>query len=92
MGPRAEEIIVQDSDTILEQRQRLAEAENQERQTNALVAEKEKKVQEVENIRQKIERTQARIDSPHDEHGSDLEIEAEINRLNQLKKKLSKRS
>ena len=43
LGPRAEEIIGQDSDTILEQRQRLAEAENQERQTNALVAEKEKK-------------------------------------------------
>ena len=54
LGPRAEEIIAQDSGTILEQRQRLTEAENQERQTNALVAEKGKKVQEVENIRQKL--------------------------------------
>ena len=90
LGPRAEEIIAQDRDTIREQRQRLTEAENQERQTNALVAEKEKKVQEVENIRQKIERTQARIDSLHDEHGSELEIEAEINRLNQLKKNYEK--
>ena len=32
LGPRAEEIILQDRDTIQEQRQRLAEAENQERQ------------------------------------------------------------
>ena len=86
LGPRAEEIIVEDNAGILEQRQRLTEAENQERQANKLVAEKEKKVQEVENIRQKIERTQARIDSLHDEHGSVLEIEAEINRLNRLKK------
>ena len=44
----------------------------------------------MENIRQKIERTQARIDNLHDEHGSDLEIEAEINRLNQLKKNYQK--
>ena len=90
LGPRAEEILAQDRDTIQEQRQRAAEAENQESQTNELVAEKEKKVQEAENLRQKIERTQARIDSLHDEHGSDLEIKAEINRLNLLKKNYEK--
>ena len=86
LGPRAEEILAQDRDTIQEQRHRLTEAEDQERRTNKLVAEKEKKVQEVENLRQKIERINARIDSIHDEHGSNLEIEAEINSLNQLKK------
>ena len=43
LGPRAEEIILQDRNTIQEQRQRLAEAENQERQANALAAEKKKK-------------------------------------------------
>ena len=90
LGPRAEEINAQDGNLIQDQRQRLEEAENQERQTNALVAEKEKKEQEVENLRQQIERTQARIDSLHDEHGSDLEIEAEKNRLNQLKKNYQK--
>ena len=90
LGPRAEEIIVQDNNLIQDQRQRLTEAENQERQTNALVAEKEKKEQEAKNLRQQIERTQARIDSLHDEHGSELEIEAEINRLNQLKKNYQK--
>ena len=92
LGPRAEELIAQDKNLIQDQRRRFTEAENQERQTNALIAEKEKKEQEAENLRQQIERVNARIDSLHDEHGSDLEIEAEINRLNQLKKKLSKRS
>ena len=49
LGPSAEKIIVQDNNLIQDQRQRLTEAENQERQTNALVSEKEKK-----NKRQKI--------------------------------------
>ena len=92
LGPRAEEIILQDRNTIQEQHQRLAEAENQERQANALAAEKEKEEQEVENLRQQVERTQARIDSLQGEQGSNLESEAELNRLKQLKKKLSKRS
>ena len=92
LGPRAEEIILQDRDTIQEQRQRLTEAENQERLANALAEEKEKEEQEVEDIRQQVERTQARIDSLQEEHGSNLENEAEINRLKQLKKKLPKRS
>ena len=90
LGPRAEEIIDIDNNLIQDQRRRFTEAENQERQTNALIAEKEKKEQEAKNLRQQIERTQARIDSLHDEHGSELEIEAEINRLNQLKKIIKK--
>ena len=92
LGPRAEEIIFQDRDTIQEQRQRLAEAENQEKLANELAAEKEKEEQEVENLRQQVERTQTRIDSLQEEHGSNLESETEINRLKQLKKKLPKRS
>ena len=92
LGPRAEEIILQDRNTIQEQRQRLAEAENQERQASALAAEKEKEEQGVENLRQQVERTQARINSLQEEQGSNLESEAELNRLKQLKKKLSKRS
>ena len=63
LGPRAEEIIMQDLGAIREQRQRLAEAENQERLANALAAEKEKEEQEVEDLRQQVERIQVRIDS-----------------------------
>ena len=90
LGPRAEEIIAQDRDTIREQRQRLAEAENQERQANAIVAEKEKEEREIENLRQQVERTQARIDILQEEQGSNLESEAELNRLKQLKKNYQK--
>ena len=70
----------------------MAEAENQERLGNALAGEKEKEEQEVEDLRQQAERRQARIDSLQEEQGSNLESEAEINRLKQLKKKLPKRS
>ena len=90
LGPRAEEILLEDRNTIQEQRQRLAEAENQERLANALAAEKEKEEQEVENLRQQIERTQTRIDALQEEQGSNLESEAELNRLKQLKKNYQK--
>ena len=90
LGPRAEEIIAQDRNTIQEQCQRLAEVEKQERQANALTTEKEKEGQEVENVRQQVERTYARIDALQEEHGSNIESEAEINRLKQLKKNYQK--
>ena len=90
LGPRAEEVIDQDIDTIPEQRQRLAEAEEQERQGNAIAAEKEKKKQEIEVLRQKFEQTQARIDAIEGENGSNIESEAELNRLKLLRKNYQK--
>ena len=90
LGTRAEEILIEERNTIQEQRQRLAEAENQERLANALAAEKEKEEQEVENLRQQVERTQARIDGLQEEQGSNLESEAELKRLKQLKKNYQK--
>ena len=90
LGPRAEEILLQDLNTIQEQRQRLTEAENQERQARALAAEKEQEEQDIENLRQQVERTQARIDGLQEEQGSNLESEAELNRLKQLKKNYQK--
>ena len=90
LGKSAEEIIGEDRDSIREQRQRLAEAENQERLANALAAEKEKEEQEVEDLRQQVERTRVRIDSLQEEQGSNLESETEINRLKQLKKNYQK--
>ena len=76
--------------TIQEQRQRLAEAENQQRQAETLAAEKQKEEQELENLRQHVERTQARIDALQEEHGRNIECETEINRLKQLKKNYQK--
>ena len=86
LGPRAEEIIVEDRDTIQEQRQRAADAEKQLEQANALAAEREKEAQEIQNLRQKIDRTQALTDAIQEEHGSNLESETELNRLKQQKK------
>ena len=74
-------MILEDRDTIKEQRQRLAEAEEQERQANALAAEREKEAQEMQNLRQQIERTQARIDAIQEEYGSNLESESELKGL-----------
>ena len=86
LGKSAEQIIAEDRDSIREQRQRLAEAENQQRQAEALAAERGKQSQEIHNLNQQIERTQGRIDALQEEQGSNLESEAELNRLKQLKK------
>ena len=84
LGKSAEEIIAEDRVSIREQRQRLAEAENQQRQAEALAAERLNQSQEIHNLGQQIERTQARIDALQEEQGSNLESEAELNRLKQL--------
>ena len=64
----------------------MAEAENQHRQAEALAAERGIQSQEIQNLAQQIERTQARIAALQEEHGSNLESETELNRLKQLKK------
>ena len=78
--------MAEDRDSIREQRQRLAEAEKQQRQAEELASEREAQSQEIQNLGQQIERTQARIDALQEEHGSNLESETEINRLKLLKK------
>ena len=86
LGPRAEQIIAEDRDTIQEQHQRLQEAEKQQREAEKIAAEKDKEFREMENLKQKIERTQARMDALQEEHGSNLESESELRSLKQLKK------
>ena len=91
LGPRAEQIIAEDRDTIQEQRQRLAESQNEELGAEKIAAERDKELREMENLKQQTERTQARIDAIQEEYGSNLESEAELRRLKLLKKKLSNR-
>ena len=86
LGKSAEQIIAEDRDSIREQRQRLEEAENQQRQAEALAAKRLNQSQEIHNLGQQIETTQVRIDALQEEQGSNLESEAELNRLKQLKK------
>ena len=50
LGESAEEILVENRDTIQEQRQRLVETEKQQRQAEALTAEREKQAQEMKRL------------------------------------------
>ena len=84
LGPEAESLIAQDNDEIRENRQRFREAEKQLRDAEKLASEKEKATQEVQDLRIRIERTQAKID----QLGSNVENESELRRLQQLKKNL----
>ena len=86
LGPQAEEILNKDNNTIQEQRQRLADAEKQEQEAQNIAAEKEKQLREIEDLKQKTEMTQARIDALQEEQGSNLESEVELKRLKQLNK------
>jgi len=86
LGERAEQILLEDRNTIQDQRQRLAEAEKQQREAEAIASEREKEKLEMENLKQKIGKTQARIEALQDEHGSNLESESELRRLKLLKK------
>ena len=92
LGPSAEEIIAEDRNTAQDQRQRAADAEKQLEQANALSAEREKEAQEIQNLGQKVKRIQAQIDAIQEEYGSNFDSESELNRLKQLKKKLSNRN
>jgi len=86
LGPKAEDMIVEDHDTIREQRQRLTEAEIQLQQMETLSSQREEEKKEVEALSQKIAQTDAQIDALQDKYGSNLESEAELRSLQQLKK------
>ena len=86
LGPSRKEIIDEDRDTIREQHQRLIEAETQQQQAETLTLQREEENKEVEALRWKIKKTDADIEAIQDEQGSNLESEAELRRLKQLKK------
>jgi len=86
LGRKANVIIVEDRDTIREMKQRLVEAENQQQQAETLYSQRQEEKRKVEDLRRKIEQTNAKIDVFQDEHGSNLESEAELLRLKELKK------
>jgi len=86
LGPESSEIIKEDRDTIREQRQRLNEAEKQLQQAGKLSAQRKNEKRELEALRSKIAQTDAQIDAIQDEQGSNLESEAELRRLKELKK------
>jgi len=86
LGPRNEEIICEDRSSIREECSKLKAAEKQLEQLEQLSYQIQKENKEVEVIRDKIERTQAKIDAINDEQGLNIENEAELGRMKQLKK------
>ena len=86
LGKRAEQKIAEVNITLQEQQQRLVEAEKQKQEAEKIAAAREEELQKIENLKQQTERTQARIDTLQEEHGSNLESESELRRLKQLKK------
>ena len=86
LGRKADVIIFKDRDAIREMKQSLVEAENQLQQGETLYSQREEEKREVGDLRRKIAQIEAKIDGFQDEHGSNLESEAELRRLEQLKK------
>ena len=86
LGPMAREVVERDNEEIRNERKRLREAEKQRKEDLKLASEREKAAQEVQNLRNKNERVQAQIDAHTQEHGTTIESESELRRLQQLKK------
>ena len=88
LGPTAKEILYADNTAIREERQRLSEAEKQLKQAERIAVERQQAATEVQNLRNIIEQTQAKMDVLEGEQGSNVESESELQRLKQLKKNL----
>ena len=90
LGPSAEEILAQDRNTAIEQRQRLEGAERQLRESEKIGEQIDEESQEIQNLSSLTERVDAQIAARQEEQGSNLENEIELNRLKQLKKNYEK--
>jgi len=86
LGPRAEQILAEDRNTIREQRQRFEEAEKQLQEAQNIAAEREKESRDIEYLRQQTGKIDERINTLQEEYGSNVESEAELQRLKQLNK------
>ncbi|KAL9953604.1 hypothetical protein ACROYT_G041047 [Oculina patagonica] len=86
LGPKTETLISQEKEKIQNERKRLRDAEKQLKERQKIEFEKEKAAQEAQDLRIRIERTNAKMD----QLGSNVENESELRRLKQLKKNLKK--
>ena len=86
LGTRAEQIIEEDRNTAEQQRQRTEEAEKQLLEAENFSADKKEEQQEIKVLKEKEETAQAKIDAIQEVEGSNLESEAELHRLKQLRK------
>ena len=86
LGQSAEQIIEEDHNTALQQRQRFEEAEKQLREAEKISSERKQEQEELKVLKEKEEAAQVKIDAIQEVEGSNLESEAELHRLKQLKK------
>ena len=86
LGKSSEEKIAEDRNTNREACQRLRDAEKQLQQDEKLYSQKYEKTKELEVLGRKMEQVQSKIDAIHDEYGWNLDMKAELSRLNQMKK------
>ena len=63
LGPSSEEILAQENQEVREKQQRLKEAEEQLKGDVKIALEKQKAVENVQNLRTRLEQVQARIDA-----------------------------
>ena len=73
-----------------EDRQRLRELERQLKEAENITLDKEQAIKKVKDLENRVEQTQAKIDSCQEEHGSNVESESELRRLQQLKNNFQK--
>ena len=88
LGPSSEELISEKTQEERALRQSLAEEEKQLEEKEKQTALEQKTAENVQNLRRRIEETKAKIDAQEEEHGSTLEQQNEIDRLEQLEKNL----
>ena len=88
LGQSAQEKLVQERQEMRENKQRLTEAEKQLKEAETISVQRQQAATEVQNLPNRIEQTQARIDALEEEQGSNVESENELQRLKKLKENL----
>ena len=86
LGPMAREVVERDNEEISKIQHSIIEGEKQIRDDKKLTSKIEKLDQELQNLRNKKEQTQAQIDADTQEHGTTLERESRLREKRQLLK------
>ena len=88
LGKSAEELAAEKNQDERALRQRLAEEEQQLKESEKHAALKQKAAENVRNLTNRLEQTRARREAIEEEHGSTSEQQNEIDRLKQLERNL----
>ena len=90
LGPSAEEIIVEDRESLAQTNQRLKEAQQQEQSFNAIVEKQQQASQEKRKKENELEQINQRLANLENEGGTLLERQNETDRLNRQAAKLKR--